>query len=437
MPLLWRNLGNVANKRVIWCTAAFLVAAGGLLVAPIQVAQAVPAGSPQCNATGGTIAASGSYFKHTFTANGTFTPKQTMTVEYLVVGGGGGGGGVTTRRMAGGGAGGGQVATSTSQVLTGGTGYTITVGGGGAGGSGSTVGTTGSSSVINTVVTSVGGGGGGAGITNTNGANGAGGGGGGGATGASTGGTGSPGTNGAAGFVGANTTRAAGGGGGMSVAGSAGAADTGGAGGAGTANSTSGSSVTYGGGGGGGAGTTGGSGGSGGGGSGGTSGALPGTAGTANTGGGGGGAGNSTVNGETAKSGGAGGTGIVIIRYLKNAGCPSIVQSLSFTSPTLSWSAPATIPSGQTISSYTVVYRLSSRTGSDGWAIYARSGTATSLNITGTTTATCGSNNASPWSCVLGDGALVSGTTYSFSVFAKTSTTAFSRMATSVNYLVP
>ena len=420
-------------KRLAIATMAVLVAAVGLVAAPVS--QAVPPGSPQCNATGGTITASGSYFKHTFTATATFTPKQAMNVEYLVVGGGAGGGPVSARRSAAGGGGGGEVATSSAQAVTAGTAYAITIGAGGTAGTGTTVGGTGGSSSFGAIKTSVGGGGGGAGATNLNGVNGSSGGGGGDSGTAGTAGTGSPGKNGAAGFAGTNATRAGGGGGGMSVVGTAGASAAGGAGGAGTASSISGGSVTYGGGGGGGSFTTGGTGGSGGGGAGGTQVAVTlvpaaGSSGTANTGGGGGGAGNGTNVGTA--NGGAGGSGIVIIRYLKNAGCPTAPTSASFTTPTFSWVAPTPLPSGQTISSYTVVYRVQGS--SSGWGIYARNGTATSLNIIAKTVATCGSANAVPWTCVLGKNDLVIGTTYEFKVFAKTSTTGFSAMSATVSH---
>ncbi len=79
--------------------------------------------------TGGTITTSGAYRIHTFqrALNGTsFTPDGEGVVEYLVVGGGAGG---AQQHSGGGGAGG--MLTGTLSV-TGGTGYTITVGEGGA-----------------------------------------------------------------------------------------------------------------------------------------------------------------------------------------------------------------------------------------------------------------------------------------------------------------
>ena len=44
-------------------------------------------------ATGGTITTDGTYWFHTFTSSGTFTPTQSLTADMVVVAGGGGGGG--------------------------------------------------------------------------------------------------------------------------------------------------------------------------------------------------------------------------------------------------------------------------------------------------------------------------------------------------------
>lgn len=416
-------------RRATSVMAGFALGAAALALAP--AAAGVPPGSPQCNATGGSsITASGSHFVHTFTAGGTFTPKQSMDVEYLVVGGGGGGGPVSNRRMAGGGGGGGNVVTGTVSV-TANTGYTITIGSGGTAGSGTTRGGTGGTSSFGALASADGGGGGGAGVTNINGVNGTSGGGGG---NTGTGGTGSSGGNGGTGFNGGNATHAGAGGGGdgsVGGTGSNGTSSTGGNGGAGTSSSINGTATVYGAGGGGGSSTTGGTAGSGGG-DGGTASSPNGGTATANRGGGGGGAGNHTVNGQS-NTGGAGGSGIVIIRYLKNAGCPNEPGSASFSNPTFSWSAPSSIPSGQSISSYTVVYREFG-TAAQGWGIYARSGTATSISLAGRTVATCGVANAAPWSCVLGKGNLVAGQTYEFRVFARTSTSGLSKMSSIVTH---
>lgn len=88
-------------------------------------------------ATGGSIYQDGEYWYHVFTSSGTFTPSQNLTCDYLVVAGGGGGAGWygggggagglrSTLRVTGGG---GSLESPLS--LTSGTGYTVTVGGGG------------------------------------------------------------------------------------------------------------------------------------------------------------------------------------------------------------------------------------------------------------------------------------------------------------------
>ncbi len=434
-------------------TTTRLVALAGTSAAALAMLVAVPAyaaapGSPACNATGGNLITSTSAenvagnFVHTFTASGTFTPKQAMTITYLIVAGGGGGGGAAAS-TAGGGGGAGEMITA-SVAVTANTAYTITVGGGGAGGASTTSrGTVGSVSSIGSPisVTAQGGGGGSAGVTNFAGVNvttgeSAGGAGGNAANGTPAGGTAvAPGGNGGNGRGSTTTSRPAGGGGGGD--GAAGAASpsngVGGAGGAGTASSITGTSLTYAAGGGGGGRTTGGAGVSGVSGAGGL--AIAGTAAPGNRGGGGGGAGNGT---SGTKAGGNGGSGVVIISYAKNAGCFSAPQSPSFSNPTFSWTAPATTPTGQTVSSYTVMYKRSTDTTYGN--IYARrvaGQTATSLNITGVDNAACATNNSALiWTCVSVQ--LVSGQTYDFKVFARGSaTSSFGRLSTAVQYTVP
>ena len=256
-------------------------------------------------ATGGnSIENDGTYWIHTFTSSGVFTPQVGLTCDYLVVAGGGGGGGGTA---GGGGAGGYRTASGFSVANA--TNYPITIGAGGAAGaSASSNGTAGGDSIFSTITSA----GGGAGSTNaTIGGNGGSGGGGGGNANIA-GGTATPagqGNNGGA----ANSNSGAfgaGGGGGAGAVGGTGTNSAGGAGGNGSASSISGSSVTYAGGGGGGAFTaiSPSTGGTGGGGNGGVSGTA-GQSGTASRGGGGGGGGANSANG------GAGGSGIVIIRY--------------------------------------------------------------------------------------------------------------------------
>lgn len=283
-------------------------------------------------ATGGIITEDAQYYYHTFVASGTFTPKQSLTCDYLVVAGGGGGGGYNAgggggagglRSTVGATGGGGSLETALSLSATG---YTVTIGAGGAGASNTGIaGTAGSNSVFSTI-TSTGGGGGSSGgaldIPGSSGGSG-GGGGGGGPSGVTNSGSAGTTNQGYAGGTGQYSTfRSAGGGGGAGAVGTngnGGSVNGAGAGGIGVqitsiATTTgTGSSNYYAGGGAGGAdgsSTARTAGGTGGGGTGGGNG-LAATAGTANTGSGGGGGGGN-VNGSA-----AGGSGIVIVRYAK------------------------------------------------------------------------------------------------------------------------
>lgn len=279
---------------------------------------------------GNLVTTDGTYWYHTFTTSGTFTPLQNITADFLVIAGGGGGSvsNVGGLGMGGGGAGGYRTSVGTSGggssaesslSLSSNTNYTVTVGAGGIGGQENDSdgnATNGSNSVFASI-TSIGGGRGG----NQNGGP-AVGGSGGGAQGAAAGVSPAQGTAGQ-GYAGGagGASNVGGGGGGAGAVGQAGdAAGSGkaGAGGAGIASSISGTSVTRGGGGGGSAndqtaGAAGGAGGTGGGGAG-TASNANGGSGTANTGGGGGASGN-TATPATAGKGGNGGSGIVIVRY--------------------------------------------------------------------------------------------------------------------------
>lgn len=287
----------------------------------------IPAGA---KATGGVIAEDSTYWYHTFTSSGVFTPNTSISCDVLVVAGGAGGGGA----YLGGGGGAGGLRLLESQSVTGAT--TVTIGGGGNGGTAATQ-TTGSSGVnssFGSIATSGGGGGGGFGAA-ANGLNGGSGGGSSGDVGARAGGTGNSGSyspaegNNGGSTTGASPNYGSGGGGGAGASGGQGTSSGGGNGGVGsdtynsisftswlTATSTGSSSKLAGGGGGatGGDPVTAGSGGAGGGG---TAGNLTtdgqGQNGIANTGSGGGG----SERGGGTKNGGNGGSGIVIIRYAK------------------------------------------------------------------------------------------------------------------------
>jgi len=248
-----------------------------------------PAIAPKASG-GNRIDNDGTYWYHTFTSSGTFTPQTGLTADVLVIAGGGGGG---TSGSGGGGAGG--LLGFNSQSLTT-TGYTCTVGAGGA------IGAVGVDSQFAALTLVKGGGWGGSPTSSPNfvGGNGGSGGGAQGGYGTYAGGTATSGQ----GFNGGGgTATQAGSGGGAGAVGA-----TGGAGGIGSSAYSSWGSATntgqlssgtyYYAGGGGGGGNAGGLGGGG-------NGTSTPVAGTTNTGGGGGGA-----NGSS-----AGGSGIIIVRY--------------------------------------------------------------------------------------------------------------------------
>jgi len=269
-------------------------------------------------ATGGMVTSDSTYWYHTFLSSGTFTPKQSLTADVLVIAGGGGGssGGGSGGQGAGGAGG---VLAFASQALS--SSYSVTVGAGGAAGTqpAGTAGTSGVDSQFGALTASAGGGGGGRGAAGSSGGSGGGGG-----TSIQAGGAASPsGQGNAGGSAGVNS---GGGGGGSGAIGSNGIAGAGGTGGAGvntvtnwgslaalfTATGLGVSGYIAGGGGGGSYLVAGGTGGSGGG----TNGSNSGTAtnAAANTGSGAGGAGN---DGSSSGSGGTGGSGVVIVRYAK------------------------------------------------------------------------------------------------------------------------
>lgn len=309
MVHLWRNTAAITSIEV------YAGSGGTWAVGSTFTIYGIANADNFAKATGGIISEDATYWYHTFAANGTFTPKQALTCDYLVVAGGGGGANPFINSSTIGGGGGGAGGYRTTVGTSGGGGsaetplsltaisYAITVGGGGAGNSGVDQGGTGSNSVFSTITSN--GGGGGARQSRNGGAGGSGG-------GASCSDT----TGGARtvnqGFVGSNgqvggAFSSGAGGGGAGAAGSVQPSTTaGGAGGVGVLSPITGTYLA--GGGGGGAQTTIGAGGLGGGGNGSTS--TTGNAGVANTGGGAGGIyGNAT--------GANGGSGIVIVRYAK------------------------------------------------------------------------------------------------------------------------
>jgi len=308
---LWRNTSAI--------TSILISSEGGnLQVGSTFTIYGIASTDKFALATGGYLYEDSTYWYHVFTSTGTFTPKQSLTADILVVAGGGGGGSGW-----GGGGGAGGLLSFTSQSLTA-TGYTCTVGAGGAAG---TRGTSGTGSQFGALTASVAGGGGaGAGVGGAF----SGGSGGGGTYDSTSGGAGTSGQGFAGGAGDSNVSggnaRGGGGGGAGAVGGAAVANTLAGAGGIGATSSfinsigsitrigqlSSGNYYLAGGGGGGGAngGTAqGGAAGIGGGGIG--AGNVVAGSGTANTGGGGGGAGGA---GGTS---GSGGSGLVIVRYAK------------------------------------------------------------------------------------------------------------------------
>lgn len=310
---LWRSTAAITS-------VTLLTGSGNFAVGSTFSLYGIASEAAGAKATGGYITSDAQYTYHTFFSTGTFTPKQSLTCDYLVVAGGGGGG---SRWGGGGGAGG--YRTGTGASVTANTPYTVTVGAGGAGGAVGTYnnGTKGIDSVFSTITSTGGGFGSSAGS-----AGGTGGSGGGGGTINQAGGAGNQGGySPVEGYAGGSTpnlfAQGGGGGGAGAVGANAPAHQQGGAGGIGsnsvstwaTATGTGASGYYAGGGGGGGetanGGISGGLGGLGGGGRGGNQNEASGVAGTANTGGGGGGGAND------ASAGASGGSGIVIVRYAK------------------------------------------------------------------------------------------------------------------------
>lgn len=315
--VLWGNTAAITSILLKPSTNSFLANSTFSLYG-IAALGTTPVIAPK--AIGGNIIDfDGTYWIHTFTSSGTFTPIASLSCDYLVIAGGGGGG-----ASYGGGGGAGGYRTGSGLGVLPLTNYPITVG---AGGTGMPIATgvvgSGSSSIFSTI-TSDGGGGGGTGNPQQLSFGPANGGSGGGVGGwvPSTNSTNTPvgtgisgqGNNG--GSSSGTGWKGGGGGGGAGAAGANGSNNgsiaLGGNGGAGLTSSITGTAITRAGGGGAGAGFnntegTAGTGGAGGGGNG--SNTTTGSAGTVSTGGGGGG-------GDQNDSGGNGGSGVVIIRYL-------------------------------------------------------------------------------------------------------------------------
>jgi hypothetical protein len=186
--------------------------------------------SGSAKASGGTVTTDGTYWYHTFTSSGIFTPSTALTADILSIGGGGAGG---RGGGGGGGGGGGELDYATSQSLTS-QAYSIIIGAGGSAGSPYSP-TNGGATSFSNLITSLGGGCGASGSQ----AAGNGGSGGGGGNDIPTAGTAS-GSNtfaGGAGYTGGAPFNG-GGGGGATAVGAAGTSGGGGNGGAGYTLST-------------------------------------------------------------------------------------------------------------------------------------------------------------------------------------------------------
>jgi hypothetical protein len=313
---LWSNTAAITSITLTAANSSSFTANSTFSLYGIAALGTTPAIAPKADG-GNIIDYDGTYWIHTFTSSGTFTPQTGLTCDYLVVAGGGGG----AREQGGGGGAGGLRSTVTATggggslesalSLSAATNYAVTIGAGGTGATSSASrGNIGNNSVFSTITSNGGGGGGSQGSS----AGQDGGSGGGGARTYTAGGAGTA-NQGYAGGIGTSSASfGCGGGGGAGAIGGAGTTTVGGNGGNGVATVISGTSVTYAGGGGGGIyGTTGaGAGGTGGGGAGAIG--VNATSGTANTGGGGGGTGQNSST-SLIGNGGNGGAGIVIIRY--------------------------------------------------------------------------------------------------------------------------
>ena len=119
-------------------------------------------GDSSPKALGGTVTSDSTYWYHTFTNTGVFTPNQSVTADVLVIAGGGAAG-----FSYGGGGGGGGIFYATSQSLTA-QNYAVTVGAGGSNRGSFGQGSNGSNSVFGSLTAAVGGGGGGAGVNPAN-----------------------------------------------------------------------------------------------------------------------------------------------------------------------------------------------------------------------------------------------------------------------------
>jgi hypothetical protein len=229
---LWSSTAAITSVTLAPYTGPNFLANSTFSLYGIAALGTTPVIAPKASG-GNRIDNDGTYWYHTFTSSGTFTPQVGLTADVLVVAGGGSGGIDNVNVGAGAGGGAGEIRYLAGASL-GVSSVAITVGGGAASVSGVSQGNKGSNSVVTGLATATGGGGGGAYLAGT-GDGAAGGSGGGGSTGNQAGGAAGTGGSGGIGYSNAGGTGAAfaspygaGGGGGsgaQGVAGSGGGAN--------------------------------------------------------------------------------------------------------------------------------------------------------------------------------------------------------------------
>jgi hypothetical protein len=152
---LWQNSAAITSISIYNSSGNYVQHSTAYLYGVSNVNVGTVTTSPY--ATGGTVTSNGQYYIHTFTSDGTFTPNQTLSCEYLVIAGGGAGGNSVFGQANSGGGGAGGYRTGILSVTSGA--KTVTVGAGGASGSNAN----GSNSVFDSITATGGGRGGAAG----------------------------------------------------------------------------------------------------------------------------------------------------------------------------------------------------------------------------------------------------------------------------------
>lgn len=156
---LWRNTNAISS-------ITLMPSSGNLATGSTFSLYGIKAWTPEVTpkATGGYVYEDSTYYYHSFPFSGTFTPNQSLTCDYLVIGGGGSGG-------SGGGAGAYRTSLEASPLSLTAQAYTVTVGAGGVSEyqAGATYGTNGNDTIFSTITSNGGGRGGQLGTTSGNG----------------------------------------------------------------------------------------------------------------------------------------------------------------------------------------------------------------------------------------------------------------------------